>query len=429
MPTDDPKKVTEAGEALPIDEVSEAGAPEETLAVPARALVSQVLGAAESQEAMRGVATAVEESHELENSAKARCRSAAVERAPALLKGCASGRRLAESALYCENSLQHGHSEVWGSWYDTVAHCWGYRCCHGLRRDWLCPVAPRQVQPSEPKEPAQVGEAEDPASAASCEGCGRKVSVVGIEGLQPRSSFADSVDFVLHWVRAVLCDWREALRQGLPQVLAHERFGTWEQLGDAERAVAPLLRLLEACSVGFSLGEAVQVWSVGNNKWMRGKVLEVLASGAIVAGSKTSADGTRLPAGSVLVSFSAGDARKWISAASAGSLLRKPDKVELGKEAIEKLERIAALSTEREYHAANQAYIGLTLGHGRWHGDLSISGLTGCNKAPRNGFKVKRDQNSFLDTEEAMVYMFCLKRLVNFLQLIRPNTDVSKHCT
>mmetsp|Transcript_89697 Transcript_89697/g.280734 ORF Transcript_89697/g.280734 Transcript_89697/m.280734 type:complete len:634 (-) Transcript_89697:190-2091(-) len=345
------------------------------------------------------------------------------EAAPAVGPGTASARRLAESVLYREDALQYGHSEVWGSWFDMASQRWGYRCCRGMLRDEPC-----SSEQSHASEPKPIGASEGPGGPTGADNPAGSMGP-GVEGLQPREQFAEAVDFVVHWVRAVLHDWRDALRRGVPEVAAHERFGTWERLGEAERAVVPLLRLLEACSMGFSLNEAVQVWSVGNNKWMNGTVLEVLSSEAVVSTGRTSSNGSLMPAGSVLVSFSGGDSRKWVSAPSASTVLRKPSRVSLAKQAIEKLESIATLSTEREYHAANQAYIELTLGHGRWHGDLSISGLTGSNKAPRNGFKVKRDQSNFLDTEEAKVYMFCLKRLVSFLQLIRPNSDVSKHCT
>jgi len=334
-----------------------------------------------------------------------------------------SERRMLESALYQEDVLEFGHSEVWGSWFDIASQRWGYRCCQGLSRADECtavslPQAPEGEQAAGAGVEAADALDEPPIIARS-----------GLASLQPRESFADAVDFVVQWVQAVLFDWREGLHAGLSEVMAHARFGSCEQLAEAERAVAPLLRLLQACSSSFSLCESVQVWSVGNNRWMNGKVIEVLAVETVVTGSKTAADGNQLPAGSILVSFSSGEARKWVAANQTGTLLRKAQKVELSKEAIEGLESIALLSSEREYNRANQAYIELTVGHGKWHGDLSISGLTGCNKAPRNGFKVRKDTSNFLDTEEAKVYMFCLKRLVAFSQLIRPNPDVSKHFT
>lgn len=326
-----------------------------------------------------------------------------------------TGRCLAESTLYKEDVLEGGHCQVWGSWFDTVSQHWGYACCQTSIRSSCCTATPK-VETTR-FHPSAAHQRETPLTT-------------GVTDLSPRACFLEAADFITHWVRAVLHDWRQALQCADPRIAAHPHFGAWEHLSEAERAAAPLLRLLEACSSSYTAGEAVHVWSVGHNRWMRdGKVLEVLAADTVVGASRTPADGALLLAGSVLVSFSAGDARKWVAPDQTTSLLRKAPQVELNKDSVEKLERISVLAMDREYHAANQAYIELTVGHGRWHEDLSVKGLTGCNKAPRGGFKVKKDQSNFLDTEEAKDYMFCMKRLVTFQQLTRPNPDLSKHFT
>lgn len=337
-----------------------------------------------------------------------------------------SNRRLLESALYREDVLDNGHACVWGSWYDTASKRWGFACCRGLERGASCsgPLGAASASSKTKRQPAysRSGSAIEGADDASLFG--------RISELPPRDAFKEPQIYIVHWIRAVLGEWTAQLREGKAPVVGNPRFGSFSLQEEAEKAVRPLLRILEAASSEFWKGESVDVWSVGNNKWMKdGKVVDVLAAETLISGSRTAADGNMLPKGSILVCFSGGEARKWVVPSQFDSMLRKSQPVELAQEAINKLDRMVVLAAARDYHAANQTYIELTVGHGRWHEDLSVKGLTGCNKAPRGGFKVKKDQQSFLETEEAKEYMFCMKRLLAFLQLVCPNEDVSKHFT
>eukprot|EP00747_Dinoflagellata_sp_TGD_P008620 gnl/TRDRNA2_/TRDRNA2_118243_c1_seq1.p1 gnl/TRDRNA2_/TRDRNA2_118243_c1~~gnl/TRDRNA2_/TRDRNA2_118243_c1_seq1.p1 ORF type:complete len:154 (-),score=24.21 gnl/TRDRNA2_/TRDRNA2_118243_c1_seq1:8-409(-) len=106
-------------------------------------------------------------------------------------------------------------------------------------------------------------------------------------------------------------------------------------------------------------------------------------------------------------------------------LLDAPEN-DLAEDHLLMLERITSLVLEREYKAANQAYIELTVGKGTWHNSMKVC-ITGCAKQPRGGMHTVKKGTSFLDTEGAKEYMFCLKRLVALSQLIRPNDDISKH--
>lgn len=328
-----------------------------------------------------------------------------------------TSRRLSESVLYQENVFEFGHASVWGSWFDSQAGRWGYACCRGLERRGEC-----NLGVARPMHDARGIVCRRPTAAQH----DTIVAAAGAAGVQPRSSFVDPVRFVIHWIAAMLMEWRESLRTGRPEVLAHPRFGTEELLAEAERTMTPLLSALEACAPSFSRGEPVHIWSDSYRKWVKdGNVLEVLSDETVMSGG--SADGRALPAGSVFVAFGANEARKWIRPDQVGHLLRKARSTELSKDTLEKLEKISALAAEREYQAANEVYVELTVGHGKWHGDLSVKGMTGCAKAPRNGFMVKKDVAGFLDSEAAKDYMFCLKRLVALAQLIRPNTDLSKH--
>ncbi|CAE7035220.1 SLU7 [Symbiodinium natans] len=282
--------------------------------------------------------------------------------------------RVTRSSLYREDDFELGHSQVWGSWYDTVAEQWGYACCRKLNRSERCTEGTAQAV----QELEEGGDLE--AGAPAC-----------LDDLQPRSSFEEAELFALRWLQAVLREWRR-------QPDASARFGR-VQLEEAERSLAPLLQTLQASCRSFWKGEEVHVWSVGHNKWIKnGRVL----------GVKETSEGGRA-VGSVLVSFEADSkpSRKWVSPANTASVLRKAAQVKVLREDLDKIARIAALCADREYHAASQAYLELTVGHGRWHEDLSVKGITGCAKAPRNGFKVKKDSDGLLESVEGMQYMLC----------------------
>eukprot|EP00931_Biecheleriopsis_adriatica_P090727 TRINITY_DN64661_c0_g1_i1.p1 TRINITY_DN64661_c0_g1~~TRINITY_DN64661_c0_g1_i1.p1 ORF type:complete len:347 (-),score=53.68 TRINITY_DN64661_c0_g1_i1:2-1042(-) len=312
---------------------------------------------------------------------------------------------MAESALYREDVHEAGHCQVWGSFFDVSKQQWGYACRGILQRSQPCPSAAPANDLEELGGDIEIG------------------SVKRLTAMLPRSSFAESEIFMLRWVDAALNEWRHCLSEPLRSVTADPRFGSRVQLEEAERALAPLKQLLKACSASYWKGEAVHVWSVGHNKWKDGKVLGVREQRGI-------ADGR--PPGSVLVSFSSTKEKarvstKWVTPLQLKLQLRKAQKVDVSRENIDKLARIAELATEREYHAASQTYLELTVGHGKWHGDLSVKGMTGCAKAPRNGFKVKKDSADFLGTEEAKEYTMWIKRLVAFSQLVQPKSDVSKN--
>lgn len=349
-------------------------------------------------------------------------------------------RRFAESALYSEGCLVNGHAAIWGSWYDASRHRWGYACCRGVEKTAVCSAvsaaggcgegdASASAKPCRMNGQVAVSRATDSAGSElhlevipAADGMappGQRAA--GLAGLPSRAESRGPEDFVLGWARAVLEEWHAGLQSGDTRLVSNPRFGTPEQLAETERDLAPLLRILESCSSALYRGEGVRVWSVGNNKWMRdGKVLEILPYDAIVRGSLTPADGMQLPVGSVLVSFDGGDGRKWVQPDQLENMLRKVKRGRLSPSALEKIEQIAQLSLERRYDAANQAYMDLTLGHGRWHGEVNITGMTGCAKAPRNGLAVRSDRTNILDTDEAKGYVFGLKRLVALLEAMKP---------
>ena len=50
--------------------------------------------------------------------------------------------KLSVKSRYPEDVHEHGHTEVWGSFFDMSSKGWGYNCCHVLERGARCPNAP-----------------------------------------------------------------------------------------------------------------------------------------------------------------------------------------------------------------------------------------------------------------------------------------------
>eukprot|EP00439_Symbiodinium_sp_Y106_P079283 s125_g17.t5 len=248
-----------------------------------------------------------------------------------------------QSSLYKENNFELGHSEVWGSWYDASAERWGYACCRALQRSKACVANAAPAQDLE-----EGGDLE--AGAPAC-----------LDDLQPRSSFAEADLFALRWLQAALREYR---RQHQLDAACASRFGRL-QPEEVERSLVTLLQTLQASCQSYWKGEEVHVWSVGHNKWFK--------TGRVVAVRETEEGGRAV--GSVLVTFvemaDSRPSRKWVSPANIPAVLRKAAEVKISRDDLDKIVRIAELCAEREYHAASQVYLELTVGHGRWHGDLS----------------------------------------------------------
>lgn len=52
-----------------------------------------------------------------------------------VLKG---GEVRTQQSKYVEDVLEQNHTCIWGSWYDTQEHQWGYACCHSKIRKSYC---------------------------------------------------------------------------------------------------------------------------------------------------------------------------------------------------------------------------------------------------------------------------------------------------
>lgn len=87
---------------------------------------------------------------------------------------------------------------------------------------------------------------------------------------------------------------------------------------------------------------------------------------------------------------------------------------------------MASFAEEREYTAANKVYMELTIGNKKWQNVLA-----GAQGKHNKGASIKIIPQSTLtayDSDPAVQkYIQALRRIIQFLQLKRPNPDVSKH--
>merc|ERR1712187_773832 len=91
------------------------------------------------------------------------------------------------------------------------------------------------------------------------------------------------------------------------------------------------------------------------------------------------------------------------------------------------LERMAALGRNREYLAAQKAYMKLALGNKRWNNTcvthVSANSMSGAREYRRN----RDDLNTYDVDPVSRRYIQGMKKLVQFTQSIQPNTDQSKN--
>jgi len=94
----------------------------------------------------------------------------------------------------------------------------------------------------------------------------------------------------------------------------------------------------------------------------------------------------------------------------------------------------AELAAQRDYLAANDVYVAITIGKALWHSDLDLGQQRahwggGCSLRTMQRQVVEKDHKnaSLFDTDPAVQrYVHALKRLVTHMQVVRPAIDPSK---
>lgn len=191
--------------------------------------------------------------------------------------------------------------------------------------------------------------------------------------LLPREDFGDARRFIEHFVQYAVGAWRRESERGFQACREKERAAFKESVADLEEAMAPLLQRL-ASGKPLERGEHES---------------EIIRR----TGSRTACDGRAV--------------------AEAG--------------VVEQLDRMASCASEREYREAHAAYMKLTLGNKRWNlthtSYVSANSGSGAREYRRN-----RDSLNTYDVDPvAQKYMQKMRKLVQFLQSINPNSDESKN--
>jgi len=107
-------------------------------------------------------------------------------------------------------------------------------------------------------------------------------------------------------------------------------------------------------------------------------------------------------------------------------LIQQLERGKVDLEIMGHLDKMVGLAAEREYKEAMTSYVALTIGRKKWNNAVMF-GEAKHNKG-FNSRRVKRDEDNKFDSDDTVKkYIQALRRIFNFVQLIRPNEDVSKH--
>lgn len=318
---------------------------------------------------------------------------------------------LADSALYSENVFAHGHTSVWGSWWQQNANgssCWGYACCKGLVKSELCSLSQAACGKTDTDggagaqfQLARGNESDDEIPIKLTAELQRRSEYDG-----PTSAFSRQViTWLLKQWDISLCAFAPPASTGFAQ---HPIFSSRPELHKAEVGLQPLLDLLQRAERRLSRMKRLGISTV--------KVL-------------TERDDWDCPHCHYR---NHGDRITCRKCKRDDADYVEPDEFPKFEELIlEKVGRVLELIADQDYRAATEAFLALTIGTTRWSSD--ISGLMAGHAPTR---KARAAQGHMLrqaaelapkDSEEGKIYLNCLKRLITLAQLLRPNSDVTKN--
>jgi len=297
--------------------------------------------------------------------------------------------RLIESTLWKEDLLTNGHCTVWGSFYEPKENRWGYACCPSLKRHEPC-VAPKEASA---KDQGMAGEKAEFSDHPSDESSDSRTPPPETQynqadwikpppELLPREGKKPG-EYIEHFARFAVGQWRKELESGAWNLRASPTqsgftelevglFRDPKLLREAEEALTPLLRRLKK-------GDNLQR---GEDK-AKSRSRE----------TRTSMEGKHIKEASVL----------------------------------EQLDRMASMSAERNYKEAHGAYMKLTLGNKIWN-STHVAHVAACTMKGAREYRRNRDSLNTYDMDPvSQKYMHAYKKLVQFMQCLRPSDDQSKN--
>mmetsp|Transcript_50471 Transcript_50471/g.156149 ORF Transcript_50471/g.156149 Transcript_50471/m.156149 type:complete len:309 (+) Transcript_50471:260-1186(+) len=216
--------------------------------------------------------------------------------------------------------------------------------------------------------------------------------------------------FVGHVVRCLLQEWRARLAARDPELLAATLFRGAGDVDKAEVALKPLLQLLQRVDTRLRREKL-------NGMSSKPKVLTEREDWECPH-CKYQNRGERI------------DCRK---CKKPDETYEEPDEFPRFEQLLlDKVERVAALVAARDYPAASETYLEMTIGSARWRTELF--GLTGDHGAPTRKARTAQGhmrrqaaEMSPMDTEEGRLYLLWLKRLLTLAQILRPSDDPSRN--
>jgi len=277
--------------------------------------------------------------------------------------------RLLESALYKENVFIHGHSTVWGSYYDKETKRWGYQCCKNMEKNGECAVKVEKVK--NPDDSSGLDDSTDSDANIGKDG----LEIIDWKDpppeLLPREKFKKAVEWVEHFVRYYIGIWQKKAEEG------YVGFGHMET-----QTLQPLLKT--------SMGALeVLIRRLHNPKELDRSEKEVRKGRGTRAGME--------------------------------------GKVQKEKSVLLQLDEITTASSNMDYLGARAGYMKLTLGNKTWNSTF-VTHVAACTMKGAREYRRNRDNFNTYDMDpDSQKYMHALLKLVQLAQCIKPNPDQSKN--
>mmetsp|Transcript_68656 Transcript_68656/g.128072 ORF Transcript_68656/g.128072 Transcript_68656/m.128072 type:complete len:314 (-) Transcript_68656:60-1001(-) len=295
-------------------------------------------------------------------------------------------QHLLESTLWQEGVLHADHTAVWGSFYDPAAKLWGYACCKATKKNIACPkaAASKQQQAEQKKEERQ---ARPEGQSSSDEPDGDESPTDSEQEkdehlpwdwknppaqLLPKEKVQGGrkAAFIEHFILYILAAWRNALAQdgNLSSFSDIERAAFKDSLAETEKAVTPLLWRLRK-GKNLNRGEARQKHRCRETRTsMEGKHVEE-------------------------------------------------------KDVLSQLDQMVSSAANRDYVAAHETYMTMTFGNKMWN-LTHVAHVAACTMKGAREYRRNRDSLNTYDMDPvSQKYMWAMKKIVHFAQVINPNTD------
>mmetsp|Transcript_10637 Transcript_10637/g.24194 ORF Transcript_10637/g.24194 Transcript_10637/m.24194 type:complete len:312 (+) Transcript_10637:80-1015(+) len=300
-----------------------------------------------------------------------------------------SEQHLLESTLWKEGLLHADHTAVWGSFYDPTSKRWGYACCKATKKDIACPkaAASKQQREEQKKEERQARpEAQSSSDApdddeSPTDSEQEKDEFLPWDWKNPPAELLpkDKVHggkraHIQHFILYILGAWRGALEKDstLSSFSDIERAAFKDSLPETEKAITPLLWRLKK-GKNLNRGEARQKHRCRETRTsMEGKHVEE-------------------------------------------------------KDVLSQLDQMVSSAAAQEYGQAHETYMTMTFGNKMWN-LTHVAHVAACTMKGAREYRRNRDSLNTYDMDPvSQKYMWAMKKIIHYAQVINPNTDQARN--